>query len=35
MHEMVQSMVKRIAQKFRPMKITAFGSWARGQLPHS
>ncbi len=31
MHEMVQSMVKRIAQKFRPLKIIAFGSWARGE----
>lgn len=31
MHEMVQSMAKRIAQKFRPMKIIVFGSWARGE----
>lgn len=31
MHEMVKSMVKRIAQKFQPLKIIAFGSWARGE----
>lgn len=31
MDDIVQSMVERIAQKFRPMEIIVFGSWARGE----
>ncbi|QGP91405.1 Nucleotidyltransferase domain protein [Neomoorella glycerini] len=31
MHEIVQSMAKRIVEKFHPQKVIVFGSWARGE----